>query len=91
MKKINDVIIKVNKIKNIIKIFSDKLNEIYKLVKIRKLNVAEKKYNHIKRDIKFVMKDIPTFICYGKRVFAYRMGLKNIYDRKPYLLSLIHI
>ena len=65
--------------------FSDKLNEIYKLVKIRKLNVAEKKYNHIKRDIKFVMKDIPTFICYGKRVFAYRMGLKNIYDRKPYL------
>ena len=65
--------------------FSDKLNEIYKLVKIRKLNVAEKKYNHIKSDIKFVMKDIPTFICYGKRIFAYRMGLKNIYDRKPYL------
>ena len=65
--------------------FSDKLNEIYKLVKIKKLNVAEKKYNHIKHDIKFVMKDIPTFICYGKRVFAYRMGLKNIYDRKPYL------
>ena len=69
------------KIKNVIY----KLNEIYKLVKIRKLNVAEKKYNHIKRDIKFVMKDIPTFICYGKRIFAYRMGLKNIYDRKPYL------
>ena len=37
--------------------------------------------------IKFVMKDIPTFICYGKRIFAYRMGVNNIFDRKPHLIA----
>ena len=31
------------------------------------------------------MKDIPTFICYGKKIFAYRMGVNKIYDRKPCL------
>ena len=65
--------------------FSDKLNEIYLLVKKKKYVSAQKKYNFIKPYIKFVMKDIPTFICYGKKIFAYRMGVNKIYDRKPYL------
>ena len=65
--------------------FSDKLNEIYLLVKKKKYVSAQKKYNFIKPYIKFVMKDIPTFICYGKKIFAYRMGVNKIYDRKPCL------
>tara|TARA_B100001057_G_scaffold422180_1_gene443549 strand:- start:1197 stop:2096 length:900 start_codon:yes stop_codon:yes gene_type:complete len=65
--------------------FSDKLKEIYSLVKQKKYNYAKKKYNIIKPDIKFIMKNIPTFICYGKRILAYRMGIKKIYDRGPNL------
>ena len=65
--------------------FSDKLNEIYLLVMKKKYASAQKKYNFIKPYIKFVMKDIPTFICYGKKIFAYRMGVNKIYDRKPFL------
>ena len=65
--------------------FSDKLNEIYLLVKKKKYVSAQKKYNFINPYIKFVMKDIPTFICYGKKIFAYRMGVNKIYDRKPCL------
>jgi 4-hydroxy-tetrahydrodipicolinate synthase len=65
--------------------FSDKLNEIYLLIKKENLINAKKKYHLIEPYIKFVMKDIPTFICYGKRIFAYRMGVNKIFDRKPYL------
>ena len=65
--------------------FSDKLNEIYLLVKKKKYVSAQKKYSFINPYIKFVMKDIPTFICYGKKIFAYRMGVNKIYDRKPCL------
>ena len=65
--------------------FSDKLDEIYLLVKKKKYVSAQKKYNFINPYIKFVMKDIPTFICYGKKIFAYRMGVNKIYDRKPCL------
>ena len=65
--------------------FSDKLNEIYLLVKKKKYVSAQKKYSFINPYIKFVMKDIPTFICYGKKIFAYRMGVNKIYDRKPFL------
>ena len=65
--------------------FSDKLNEIYLLVKQKKFISAHNKYKTIKPNIEFVMKDIPTFICYGKRILAYRMGVERIYDRKPFL------
>ena len=33
----------------------------------------------------FIMQSINTLVCYGKRVCAYRMGVKTIYDRKPFL------
>ncbi len=65
--------------------FSDKLYEINLLVKKKDLINAKKKYRLIEPYIKFVMKDIPSFICYGKRIFAYRMGVNEIFDRKPYL------
>ena len=36
-------------------------------------------------DIIFVMQSIDTLITYGKRICGYRMGMKDIYDRKPIL------
>jgi 4-hydroxy-tetrahydrodipicolinate synthase len=65
--------------------FSDQLLDIYKLYKSKNNKLAYKKYNEIKPFIKFVIKDIPTFICYGKRIYSHRLGLKKIYDRKPNL------
>ena len=29
------------------------------------------------------MQSINSLVCYGKRICAYRMGVKNIYDRSP--------
>jgi 2-keto-3-deoxy-L-arabinonate dehydratase len=37
--------------------------------------------------IVFVMQSISTLICYGKRICAYRMGAKKMFDRKPCLLT----
>lgn len=65
--------------------FTDLLLEIYKLFKSKNNKLAYKKYNKIKPFIKFVIKDIPTFICYGKRIYSHRLGLKKIYERKPNL------
>jgi len=65
--------------------FSDVLLEIYKLFKNKNNRLAFRKYNKIKPFIKFVIKDIPTFICYGKRIYSHRIGLKKINDRKPSL------
>ena len=31
------------------------------------------------------MQSIDTLITYGKRICGYRMGMKDIYDRKPIL------
>ena len=31
------------------------------------------------------MQSIDSLICYGKRVCAFRMGVKNVYDREPFL------
>lgn len=66
--------------------FSDALLEIYNLYKSKKSRSAYKKYNKIKLFINFVIKDIPTFICYGKKIYSHRIGLKKIYYRKPYLI-----
>ena len=29
------------------------------------------------------MQSIDSLVCYGKRICAYRIGMKNIYDRSP--------
>ena len=32
------------------------------------------------------MQSIDSLVCYGKRICAYRMGMKKIYDRNPGLI-----
>ena len=52
----------------------------------KKYKQAELEYKNILPSIVFIMQSIDTLICYGKRICAYRMGIKKIYDRKPFLV-----
>jgi len=64
---------------------ADRFLKIYNLVKKNNLVGARKEYTKILPSIVFIMQSINTLVCYGKRVCAYRMGVKTIYDRKPFL------
>jgi len=64
---------------------ADKLIKIYEYFKLKKIDKAEKEYNKIIPVIVFIMQSIENLVCYGKRVCAYRMGIKNVYDRDPFL------
>ena len=64
---------------------ADKFLKIFKLIKQKDFRRANLEYNKILPSIVFIMQSLNTLICYGKRVCAYRMGIKNIYDRKPFL------
>jgi 4-hydroxy-tetrahydrodipicolinate synthase len=44
---------------------------------------AERIYREILPLITFVMQSIETFLCYGKRVTARRLGIEQVYDRAP--------
>ena len=54
---------------------------------IQKNNIvnANKEYEKILPAIVFIMQSINTLVCYGKRICAYRMGVADVYDRKPFL------
>lgn len=48
--------------------------------------IAENLYREILPGIVFVMQSIDTLVCYGKRIAAWRLGLRGeIYDRAPAL------
>ena len=60
--------------------------KIYKLVQQKKIIEARRLYKKILPSIVFSMQSIDSLVCYGKRICAYRMGIKKIYDRKPTLI-----
>ena len=60
--------------------------KIYKLVQQKKIIEARRLYKKILPSIVFSMQSIDSLVCYGKRICAYRMGIKKIYDRKPGLV-----
>lgn len=60
--------------------------KIYKLLQQKKIKEARRLYKKILPSIVFSMQSIDSLVCYGKRICAYRMGIKKIYDRKPSLL-----
>jgi 4-hydroxy-tetrahydrodipicolinate synthase len=50
--------------------------------------IAEKLYREILPGIVFVMQSLDTLVCYGKRVAAWRLGLRGeIHDRAPALTA----
>jgi len=65
---------------------ADVFLKIYKLLKKQQIEEARKKYKNILPSIVFTMQSISSLICYGKRICAYRMGMKNVYDRSPSLI-----
>ena len=60
--------------------------KIYKLIQQKKISEARKIYKNILPSIVFSMQSIDSLICYGKRICAYRMGMKEVHDRSPGLL-----
>jgi 2-keto-3-deoxy-L-arabinonate dehydratase len=64
---------------------ADKFIKIYNYIKNKNLIKANNEYKKILPSIVFTMQSIDTMICYGKRVCAYRMGVRKVFDRKPFL------
>ena len=62
---------------------ADNFIKIYKYIQNKKFDNAHKEYMKILPSIVFIMQSINSLVCYGKRICAYRMGVKNIYDRSP--------
>lgn len=60
--------------------------KIYKLKQQKKIKEARILYKKILPSIVYSMQSIDSLVCYGKRICAYRMGIKKIYDRKPGLI-----
>jgi len=65
---------------------TDLFLKIYKLTQQKKIIEARKIYKKILPSIVFSMQSIDSLVCYGKRICAYRMGMKKIYDRNPGLI-----
>ena len=65
---------------------ADKFLKIFKHFQNNDIDTANREYSRILPTIIFIMKSINTLVCYGKRICAYRMGIKNIYDRSPCII-----
>ena len=65
---------------------SDIFLKIYKLNQQKKIKEARRLYKKILPSIVFSMQSIDSLVCYGKRICAYRMGMKKVYDRVPGLI-----
>lgn len=65
---------------------ADKFLKIYKHIQEKDIEKANKEYIKTLPAIVFIMQSINTMICYGKRVCAYRMGIKTVHDRSPGLV-----
>lgn len=46
---------------------------------------AERRYREVLPLIVFMMSSVDTFVCYGKRVVARRLGIEHVFDRPPCL------
>ena len=57
--------------------------KIYNLIQQKKIKEARILYGKILPSIVFSMQSINSLVCYGKRICAYRMGMKKVYDRAP--------
>ena len=65
---------------------SDIFLKIYRSLENNKINSARNYYKEILPTIVFSMQSINSLICYGKRICAFRMGMKTVYDRKPKII-----
>lgn len=60
---------------------------IYDLMRAGEMEAADGLYRDLLPLIVFIMQGLPSFLCYGKRVAARRLGLGPVFDRQPALAS----
>jgi len=55
----------------------------YEAFRAGRLDEAEARYREMLPLVTFMMSSIDTFVCYGKRIVARRLGLGEVHDRAP--------
>jgi len=63
----------------------DRQVQIFELMRQGEEAQAEAIYQEILPLIVFLMQSIETFLCYGKRITARRLGIETVYNRAPAL------
>jgi 2-keto-3-deoxy-L-arabinonate dehydratase len=58
-------------------------SRIFELMRAGRAGEAERLYAAILPLIVFLMQSIDRFLCYGKRLTARRIGLREVHDRRP--------
>ena len=56
---------------------------IYEAMRAGRDDDAERLYREILPLITFMMSSLDTFVCYGKRITARRLGIADVHDRAP--------
>jgi len=57
--------------------------EIFEAMRAGRDDEAERRYREILPLITFMMSSLDTFVCYGKRITARRLGIADVHDREP--------
>ncbi len=63
--------------------YADEQARIYELFRSGDFEGAQDRYRHILPGIVFFMQSLDQMICYGKRLAAARIGIRNVIDRAP--------
>jgi 4-hydroxy-tetrahydrodipicolinate synthase len=58
---------------------------VYEAMRAGDQAAAEAIYRQVLPAIVFIMQSLDQFLCYGKRIAAWRMGLTEVFDRQPAL------
>ncbi|CAG0971798.1 4-hydroxy-tetrahydrodipicolinate synthase [Burkholderiales bacterium] len=56
---------------------------VYEAMRAGREDEAERRYREMLPLVTFMMSSIDTFVCYGKRIVARRLGLGEVHDRAP--------
>jgi len=56
---------------------------IYEAMRAGREDEADRLYRDIAPLIEFMMSSLDTFVCYGKRIAARRLGITEVHDRAP--------
>jgi dihydrodipicolinate synthase/N-acetylneuraminate lyase len=57
--------------------------QIFEAIRAGRDDEAERLYREILPLITFMMSSLDTFVCYGKRITARRLGIADVHDRAP--------
>ncbi|MCG8690203.1 MAG: dihydrodipicolinate synthase family protein [Minwuiales bacterium] len=58
-------------------------SEIYALYQAGETDAADERFRRLLPLLTFLMEDVDTLLCYGKRLTARRLGIGEVHDRAP--------